>query len=105
MTWEIDVPSVPFKKPKELEHLENLSMSQREAMDPQEKKDSVRAAAIGLAKAYFKSNGRSPEKCRAIVHSALSELGNAFGGKFGAVMIGLSEKAAEDATSEVFPLE
>lgn len=99
---EIDVPSLPFKKPVELEKLERMGFDQREAMDFVEMKQRIHGIAHNLAEAYKKNKGKSPESCLAITQSALSELGSSLGGKFGTKMVAMSEDAALKACEEVF---
>lgn len=99
---ELDVPNLPFKKPVEIERLENLNFSQRESMDPQEMKQRIYGIAHVLAKAYKKNLGPEQGDCISVIHAALSELGASLSGNFGAKMIGLSQKVAEDATKETF---
>jgi len=41
MSWEIDVPKLPFKKPIQIEELEKMEFHQREAMDQQEIKERL----------------------------------------------------------------
>lgn len=91
---ELDVPSLPFKKPKNLIHLEQMARSQREAMDPYEVKEHIQEVAESLAEGYHKSVGGDYEGCVSVVARALSETGAAVGGRFGASMVGESERAA-----------
>lgn len=107
MSWNLDVPELPFKKPKMIEELESIDFDQREAMDPQERKDRVRETAYSLAKSYknhIKDKG-SFEGCVAITTEALSSLGNSLSGKLGTQMVGESERVAQDACRIVYPEE
>ena len=103
MSWDLDTPNIPFKKPKLLANLEELAPSQREAMDPVEVKEHIRDVANSLAKAYKETKKGNYEGCVLIVNSALSETGSSLGGKMGTTMVALSGKAAEHACREFFP--
>lgn len=106
MTWnDIDTPELPFKKPRQLEELEKMGMDQREAMDPQEKKDRVRDTAYSLALSYqkYSKNKGDYDGCVAIVHSALSTMGNSIDGKLGALMVGMSDEASQEMCRILYP--
>lgn len=105
MEWDIDNPELPFKKPSELEEIEKIDSKQREAMDKVEMQNRINGAAVSIAEAYAENNGKDPEDCVAIIHSALTEMGGSLGGKFGAAMVGMAEKAAHFACQKVFPEE
>lgn len=102
MSSEIDVPNLPFKKPVEVEELEEMGYDQREAMDYQEMSERINSIAYILAESCQKQGFSSRTECSAIIHSALTELGASFSGRFGAKMVALSESAAKEACKEVF---
>jgi hypothetical protein len=102
-TGDIDTPELPFKKPKMIEKLEKLGFDQREAMDGQEMKDRINEVAYILADTYQKKVGENDsEGCLLVIHSALSEMAHSLGGKFGALMAGMSEQAAQNACKKIF---
>jgi hypothetical protein len=102
-TRDIDTPELPFKKPKLIEKLEKLGFDQREAMDGQEMKDRINEVAYNLAETYQKKIGKNDfDGCLLVVNSALSEMAHSMGGKFGALMAGMSDKAAENACKAIF---
>lgn len=103
MSWEFDIPSLPFKKPEEIEKLEQMDYDQREAMDTVEMKSRINGVALNIAVAYHKHNGNDPRTCIAIIQSALSELGNSLTGRFGTTMIGIRESASHLACKNIFP--
>jgi hypothetical protein len=95
MSWELDTPQVPFEKSLQLARLEQLEFHVREAMDRQEINERIEEAAYGLALAYHKDKKHDYTTCVAMIQQALSETGAALGGKFGAIMVGTSQKIAE----------
>lgn len=103
MASELDVPNLPFKKPKSLSDLERLSSAQREAMDFEEQKERIQFIADSLAKAYAKNKNGDFEGCVLVITSALSETGGSIDGEMGANMVGLSHQAAETACRLVYP--
>lgn len=104
MSWDLDTPNLYFEKPRQLTALENLTVEQREAMDPLELEERVLAAANSLAEGYKKQNPQADfEGCVLIVNTALSETGNCLGGQMGATMVGISQKTAENACRDSFP--
>jgi hypothetical protein len=107
MSSELDVPNLPFKKPMPLERIEKLSFAQREAMDPYEIEERVQEAANSLAIAYreHKAEERDYDSCVVIIFSALTQTGQSLGGKMGATMVGMSDRAARRACHEAFPDE
>lgn len=102
---DLDNPDLPFAKPAQLEELEGLTFSQREAMDKVEIEEHVQDAADSLAVQYKSRGGREFDSCVAIVDSAITELGGSLGGKMGAFMVGVGNRAARRACREVFPEE
>lgn len=100
---ELDIPSLPFSKPKEFETLENLSRSQRDAMDPIELEEHTQRVANSLAVKYKKEIKGDYQECRLIIESAMKELGSSFGGKSGATIVGLSSKVAKKAATVAYP--
>ena len=102
MSWDLDTPNLPFKKPKQLEVLEEMTLDQREAMDPVEVKEHIHGIAASLAENCKKENEKNREWCQMIIHKALQQTGAALGGKFGATMVALSDEIAEDSIKEAF---
>src|SRR3954468_3476951 len=102
MSWEIDVPKLPFKKPSQIEQLEAMRPEQREAMDSSEIEERINAAADSLVWTYVREMREEAhfDMCVAIVSHALSEMGAALGGKVGAILVGTSERAARRASRE-----
>lgn len=105
MSWEIDTPEIPIQKPVEVEKLEQLSPSQREAMDPEEVKFRVYQTANAIARAYKDHHRLDQESFIAVIAKALTTMGYAFGGKFGAEMIAHSDHAAREAWKNLIPEE
>lgn len=103
MTSELDVPNLPFKKPLILEKLEQLGLEQREAMDPYEVQERIQESADGIAVSYREHGGQDYEGCVVMVSTALAQTGQALGGNMGAIMVGLSHRAARIACRETFP--
>lgn len=103
MSWDLDTPNLYFKKPTQITEIESLSFAQREAMDQEEVKERVQAAANSLAEGYKQNGNGDFEGCVLIVNTALSETGGSLGGKMGATMVGISQKAAERACQQHFP--
>lgn len=106
MTWDdIEISKLPFKKTRQLELLERLSPAQREAMDQQEMQEhlGVIANEIGI---LYQANLRHTdyEECVAVINQSLKQIGAAFGGEFGAFIVGRAYSAACDAARELFPL-
>lgn len=105
-TRDVDTPELPFKKTKLVEKLEQLGFDQREAMDGQEMKDRINEVAYNLAETYQKRVSKGDvEGCLLVVNSALSELAHSLGGKFGALMAGMSDRAAQNACKSLFTQE
>jgi hypothetical protein len=52
MNWNLDIPQLPFKKPRQIEDLEQLSPAQRDAMDFQEIEERLDLAADSLVQSY-----------------------------------------------------
>lgn len=106
MSWDLDVPNLFFKKPKKLADLEQLSSSEREAMDFVEIEERVRDVANSLAEAYQKQNTNADfDGCVSIVSTAISETGGSLGGKMGARMVALGNQSAQKACRIYFPQE
>lgn len=105
MSWDIDTPDLPFKKPEVLEKIEQMGLDQRESLDPQEMEAHIDEAAYSLAKAYKKLEESDYEGCVAVVHSALNEMGGSIDGKMGSLMVGKSEQSAKAACKLAFEEE
>lgn len=102
MNWNIDIPDLPFKKPREIERLELIGKDQREAMDPVEMQERIQDVANSLVQAFLKHKGPNLELCQAVAISALEEIGGSLGGQFGAAMISQKEKAVRNACEDYF---
>lgn len=105
MSWELDTPQVPFKKSPQLARLEELDFHVREGMDRQEINERIEEAAYALALAYHKTEKNDYDTCVALIQQALSETGAALGGKFGAIMVGTSEKIARKISKIIYNKE
>ncbi len=106
MTFPEDIPDFPFPKPHELEKLEQLPPEVIHAMTPVEVDEKVREAAASLAKSYM-LHAPEPnyEECFLLVSGALTETGGAIPGQLGALLVGTSRQAAEEACGSYFPDE
>lgn len=102
MSSDLDVPNLPFPKPRVLSRIEKFGPDQREAMDPVEMKEHTEDAAEALANAYSKHVGGDYNGCVAVVTQALSETGGSLSGDFGATMVAHSKNAARIACKAVF---
>lgn len=104
MDSDIDIPSLPFKKPAYLGKLERMSLAQREAMDPYEAEERIEDAGNAIAEMFQKSipNG-DYDGCVGVVASALSEMGSSLGGQFGTKMVAKSETTARHSCRLCFP--
>lgn len=105
MSWELDTPQFPIKKPAALETLEEMHPEQRNAMDRVEVDERIEEIAYGLAKAYHNKKPHDFDTCIAIVAAALKETGGAVGGSFGAIMVGTSQEVAEKVCKVVYDEE
>lgn len=107
MSWPPDVPDVNLKKPPELERLETMAPSIREAMSKQEIHDHIDEIAHSFAVNYKHKKGSTYEDCLVMVSLALNLSGGALGGQVGLEMMGTSSGAAETACRIVFnnPIE
>lgn len=106
MTWHQDVPSIPIKKPKEIEALELMNRVSLDSMPPLEVQEKVDEIAHAVARDYKKQikNGTF-EECLEIVSIALSVTGSAIGGQVGNAMVAASNSAAQIASRHAFPVD
>lgn len=104
MTWHPDVPSIPIKKPKEVESLELMDRVSLDSMPPLEVQEKVDEIAHSVARDYNSQvkNGNF-DACLEIVSVALRVTGSAIGGQVGKAMIAESDTAAIKASREIFP--
>lgn len=102
MSSELDVPNLPFPKPRMLSKIEEFGPDQREAMDPVEMKERTEDAAEALAVSYHKHIGGDYNGCVGVVTQALTETGACLAGEFGATMIAHSSHAARAACKVIF---
>lgn len=104
MSWpDNSNPQLPFKKPRQIEKIEEMTYDQREAMDGQERKDRISEAANVLAKTYQKKvKSADYEGCVLLTDSALKTLGYSLGGSFGANMVGMSKQASIESCKQTF---
>jgi hypothetical protein len=104
MAWHPDIPSIPIKKPKEIETLELMDRVLLDSMTPLEVHEKVEEIAHSVArdcKAEVK-NGNF-DTCLGIVSVALRITGSAIGGQVGKAMIAECDTAALKASREAFP--
>ena len=104
MSWHPDVPDLPIKKPREIEHLELMDRASLDSMPPMEVDEKVDEIAHAVARDYKSQieNG-SFDECAEIVSIALKTTGSAIGGHVGNAMIAARNSAALKASLDAFP--
>lgn len=88
-----------FYKPVQLERLEKMKQSDREALDVYQINELVTAAADNLVTDYRKSGGTDYNQAVKMIEQQLLESGYKMGGNVGKYIVGVGELAARRASA------